>query len=121
MIPNDPVMLLSFINLKLRDFYGSLDALCEDLDVDRKSEFLKAKAESVSSVQDAELNSLRRPDVIFLQEVSSYLPGSCIVCLNHHMFRLKHIPRWIAFPGTFFYNILTGLLKVHHHLHGYQG
>ena len=33
MIPNDPVMLLSFINLKLRDFYGSLDALCEDLDV----------------------------------------------------------------------------------------
>ena len=34
MIPNDPVMLLSFVNLKLRDFYGSLDALCEDLDVD---------------------------------------------------------------------------------------
>ena len=35
MIPNDPVMLLSFLNLKLRDFYDSLDALCEDLDVDR--------------------------------------------------------------------------------------
>lgn len=35
MIPNDPVMLLSFINLKLRDFYESLDALCEDLDVDK--------------------------------------------------------------------------------------
>lgn len=34
MIPKDPVMLLSFINLKLRDFYNSLDALCEDLDVD---------------------------------------------------------------------------------------
>ena len=34
MIPNDPVMLLSFINLKLRDFYPSLDALCEDLDLD---------------------------------------------------------------------------------------
>ena len=30
-MPNDPVMLLSFINLKLRDCYGSLDALCEDL------------------------------------------------------------------------------------------
>jgi len=30
-MPNDPVMLLSFINLKLRDFYSSLDALCEDL------------------------------------------------------------------------------------------
>lgn len=34
MIPNDPVMLLSFINLKLRDFYPSLEALCEDLDLD---------------------------------------------------------------------------------------
>lgn len=34
MIPKDPVMLLSFLNLKLRDCYGSLDALCEDLDVD---------------------------------------------------------------------------------------
>ena len=27
-IPKDPVMLLSFINMKLRDFYDSLDALC---------------------------------------------------------------------------------------------
>ncbi len=35
MIPNDPVMLLSFINLKLRDYYGSLDALCEDMDIER--------------------------------------------------------------------------------------
>lgn len=34
MIPKDPVMLLSFINLKLRDFYSSLDALCDDLGVD---------------------------------------------------------------------------------------
>jgi len=34
MIPKDPVMLLSFINLKLRDYYSSFDALCEDLDVD---------------------------------------------------------------------------------------
>ena len=36
MIPQDPVMLLSFVNLKLRDFYSSLDALCDDLDVDKK-------------------------------------------------------------------------------------
>lgn len=34
MIPKDPVMLLSFVNLKLRDFYPSLSAMCEDLDVD---------------------------------------------------------------------------------------
>lgn len=36
MMPKEPVMLLSFINLKLRDFYDDLDALCDDLDADRK-------------------------------------------------------------------------------------
>ena len=35
MIPSDPVMLLSFINLKLRDYYGSLDLLCEDMDLSK--------------------------------------------------------------------------------------
>jgi hypothetical protein len=35
MVPNEPVMLLSFINLKLRDFYPSLDALCEDMELDK--------------------------------------------------------------------------------------
>ncbi len=35
-MPTDPVMLLSFVNLKLRDFYGSLDAMCDDLDADRQ-------------------------------------------------------------------------------------
>ena len=29
-------MLLSWANMKLRDFYPSLDALCEDLEIDRK-------------------------------------------------------------------------------------
>lgn len=36
MMPKDPVMLLSFLNLKLRDFYENLDALCEDLDVEKQ-------------------------------------------------------------------------------------
>ena len=31
MIPSDPVILLSFINTKLRDEYDDLDALCEGL------------------------------------------------------------------------------------------
>lgn len=35
MIPKDPVMLLSFLNLKLRDFYADLDNLCDDLEVDK--------------------------------------------------------------------------------------
>lgn len=33
MVPSDPIMLLSFVNLKLRDHYGSLGAMCDDLDV----------------------------------------------------------------------------------------
>lgn len=33
MLPIDPVMRLSFVNTKLRDFYDSLDALCQDMDV----------------------------------------------------------------------------------------
>ena len=33
MIPNDPVMLLSFVNMKLRDKYVSLNDMCEDLDI----------------------------------------------------------------------------------------
>ena len=32
-LPRDPYMLLSVVNMKLRDFYPSLDALCDDLDV----------------------------------------------------------------------------------------
>ena len=32
-IPKDPVMLLSYINMKLRDFYPSLDELCADLNL----------------------------------------------------------------------------------------
>ena len=35
MLPKDPVMLLSVINMKLRDRYASLDALCEDMDESR--------------------------------------------------------------------------------------
>ncbi len=43
MIPKEPVMLLSFLNLKLRDYYGSLDALCEDLELDREQILEKMK------------------------------------------------------------------------------
>lgn len=32
-LPNDPYILLSIINQKLRDYYPSLDALCDDLGV----------------------------------------------------------------------------------------
>lgn len=34
-LPDDPMMLLSVINMKLRDEYVSLDALCDDLNLDK--------------------------------------------------------------------------------------
>ena len=33
MIPNDPVILLSFINTQLRDYYKTLEDLCLSLDI----------------------------------------------------------------------------------------
>ena len=35
-LPEDPMMLFSFINMKLRDNYASLDELCDDMDVDKQ-------------------------------------------------------------------------------------
>lgn len=43
-LPNDPIMLYSTINLKLRDFYSSLDALCEDMDVNKAELVEKLRA-----------------------------------------------------------------------------
>ena len=36
MLPTDNYMLLSFINMKLRDFYDNLDSLCDDLDYSKE-------------------------------------------------------------------------------------
>ena len=34
-LPKDPIMLMSVINMKLRDFYPTLEALCEDMEIDQ--------------------------------------------------------------------------------------
>ena len=34
MLPEDPVILLSYVNTKQRDEYSSLEALCDDLRAD---------------------------------------------------------------------------------------
>lgn len=36
-LPNDPIMLMSVINTKLRDFYPDLDALCADLQLEKQA------------------------------------------------------------------------------------
>ena len=43
MLPEDPDMLASFLNMKLRDHYATLDALCEDLELDKDQIVAKLK------------------------------------------------------------------------------
>ncbi len=43
-LPEDPFMLLSFVNMKLRDFYPSLDEMCRSLDIDRDTLITKLQA-----------------------------------------------------------------------------
>ena len=44
-IPNDPVMLLSFVNTQLRDYFTTLDLFCENFNVDRSE--LEEKLKSI--------------------------------------------------------------------------
>ena len=57
MLPNDTMILLSYLNTRLRDDYASLDALCEDLDLSREE--LEKKLEAVGFAYDAEQNRFR--------------------------------------------------------------
>lgn len=54
MIPKDPVMLLSFINLKLRDYYKNMDELCYDLELN--GEELAAKLAAIDYHYSKERN-----------------------------------------------------------------
>lgn len=54
MIPKDPAMLLSFINLKLRDYYSSFETLCDEMDVDRAK--IEDKLSSIDYHYDKEKN-----------------------------------------------------------------
>ena len=53
-LPKDPMMLLSVINLKLRDFYPSLDELCSDMGIDEDE--LCTKLLSIEYEYDKSLN-----------------------------------------------------------------
>ena len=44
MIPNDPNMLLSYINMQLRDHYRDLEELSEGLDIDIEEVLQKLEA-----------------------------------------------------------------------------
>lgn len=53
-MPQDPIMLLSYVNTKLRDFYKSLDEFCSAEGADRK--VIEEKLGAVGYEYDASLN-----------------------------------------------------------------
>lgn len=54
MIPKDPVMLLSYVNTQLRDFYSGLSEFCEDKQINQEE--LEKKLSSIDYVYDAGCN-----------------------------------------------------------------
>lgn len=50
----DPYMLLSMVNMKLRDFFSSLEALCEDWDVEPA--LIENKLKSINYTYDRDTN-----------------------------------------------------------------
>lgn len=53
-MPNDPNMLLSYVNLKLRDFYSSLDDMCDDMDVSKAE--IEEKLKTIGYNYDSQQN-----------------------------------------------------------------
>lgn len=54
MIPKDPAMLLSYVNLKLRDYYTDLDEMCEELEISREE--IEEKLKAIEYHYDKERN-----------------------------------------------------------------
>lgn len=54
-LPQDPIMLLSYVNTQLRDNYASLDELCASLDTDRT--VIEEKLRAVNYEYDAKRNT----------------------------------------------------------------
>lgn len=54
MLPNDPIMLMSYLNTQLRDNYQNLDELCASVGVDKDEIVVKLK--KVSFIYDEKLN-----------------------------------------------------------------
>ena len=53
-IPNDPIILLSYINTQLRDNYSSLEELCNSLEIDKL--MLEAKLNAIDYSYNSSLN-----------------------------------------------------------------
>lgn len=57
MIPENPVMLLSFVNTKLRDQFDSLESFCDYYDLSQEE--LEAKLKTIDYTYNQELNQFK--------------------------------------------------------------
>ena len=57
MIPKDPVMLLSYINTQLRDFYDSYEDLCKSFNLDQNE--VKQKLSMIGYEYDESLDQFK--------------------------------------------------------------
>lgn len=85
-LPKDPAMLMSFLNMKLRDNYQSLDELCDDLGIDRQElldqmkklgmEYLRAEQilvkfrDAICGMQSEEYNKQARSRCLIFRHAS---------------------------------------------------
>lgn len=56
-LPKDPMLLVSVLNTKLRDYYNNLEELCADLDVNKQE--LLERLSAIDYEYDAQSNQIR--------------------------------------------------------------
>ncbi len=57
MLPNDPVILVSYINMKLRDGCISLQEFCDENDIEREK--IEEKLAAAGFIYDENTNQIR--------------------------------------------------------------
>ncbi|WP_066892349.1 DUF4250 domain-containing protein [Clostridium nigeriense] len=53
----NPNILVSIVNMKLRDFYSNLNALCDDMNINQEA--LKEKLNSIGYTYDEDINQFK--------------------------------------------------------------
>ena len=90
MLPSDPIMLLSFVNMKLRDNYASLDALCEDMDADKEEILRKLKGKKYLIAGNHDISWLTKFDASrYFEDITKFLETSD----GQHRLVLSHRPQ----------------------------
>ena len=72
-LPNDPLILLSMVNTKLRDFYPTLNALCDGEEADKQ--VLAEKLQAAGYTYSPERNQFVRHNAAGPNGCANACPG----------------------------------------------